>query len=178
MKLFIGLSASNNIKEEYFIKCQEFLNILMKDNDLIFGACNSGLMSLVYNITKNNKNKVIGICPERYKDDFNNLECDIEIITNNISERVFKLIEVSDAIIFLPGGIGTINELFTAIECKRCHEFDKPIIIYNLNGFYDQLFLFLEQIYSEKFARVIDKELYFVSTNLDEILNYISNYKK
>ena len=176
MKLFIGCSASKDILKEYFEECSKFLNILMKENDLVFGACKSGLMELVYDITKKNNNKVIGICPDVYKHDFNILECDSEIITKNISERTNSLIKESDALIFLPGGIGTINELFTAIELKRCHEYDKPIVIYNLNGFYDDLLSFLEKLYNEKFARIIDKELYLVSDEIDVILNYINNY--
>lgn len=176
MKLFVACSASRDIPNEYFTDCSNFLTKLMKDNDLVFGACKSGLMELVYDITKENKNKVIGICPDIYKHDFKELECDVEIITENISERTNNLIKESDALIFLPGGIGTINELFTAIELKRCHEFDKPIVIYNLNGFYDKLLVFLEKLYNEKFARIIDKDLYLVSDNLESILNYINNY--
>ena len=65
---------------------------------------------------------------------------------------------------------------FTAIELKRCHEYDKPIVIYNLNGFYDKLLIFLEKLYDEKFARIIDKKLYLVSDKIDSILNYINNY--
>lgn len=176
MRLFVACSASKNISSEYFNGCSNFLNILMKDNDLVFGACKSGLMELAYDITKKNENKVIGICPDAYKHDFNSLKCDIEITTKNISDRTNSLIKESDALIFLPGGIGTINELFTAIELKRCHEYNKPIVIYNINGFYDELLAFFEKLYNEKFARVIDKELYLVSNEIDVILNYINNH--
>lgn len=178
MKLFIACSASRDIPKEYFTLCKNFLNELMKDNDLVFGACKSGLMEIAYEITKKYNGRVIGICPDRYKHDFKTLDCNSQIITETISERTNALITESDALIFLPGGIGTINELFTAIECKRCHEFDKPIIIYNPNGFYNKMFEFLEQIYEEKFARIIDKELYLVSESSEEILNYINNYNK
>ena len=100
MKLFIACSASKNIPNEYFTDCSKFLSELMKDNDLVFGACKSGLMELVYNITKENNNKVIGICPDIYKHDFKDLNCDTEIITKNISDRTNSLIKESDALIF------------------------------------------------------------------------------
>lgn len=174
MKLFIGLSASSLIDKKYYEESRKFLNIIMKNNDLVFGGCKSGLMSLAYDITKESNNKVIGICPERYKNDFLELSCDREIITDNISSRTNELFKEADALIFLPGGIGTIQELFSAIEFKRCHEFDKPIVIYNINNYFDKLLMFLDNVYQEKFARLVDKELYLVSTNIEEIKKYLN----
>lgn len=178
MKIFIGCSASKDISNIYFEKIEILLNKILKENDLVFGACNSGLMEISHKIAKKNNREIIGVCPKRYKDDFKDLSCNTEIITKNITERIDKLIIESDLLLFLPGGIGTINELFTAIECKRCHEFDKPIVIYNLNGFYDKILEFLDKIYEEKFARIIDKELYFISSNEKEIIKYIKNNKR
>lgn len=149
MKLFIGCSSSNNISTEYFDDCKVLLEELMKENDLVFGACNSGLMWLAYNTTLKANGNITGICPETYKDDFKTLKCDTEITTKSVSERTDSVISSSDAIIFLPGGIGTIYELFTAIESKRCHEFDKPIVIYNSNGYFDKLLEFMDNVYSE-----------------------------
>lgn len=176
MKIFIGCSSRNDIPEIYFNDCNNFLNELFKDNDLVFGAFYGGLMGLSHDITLNNKNEVIGVCPESYKHDFSNLKCTEEIVTKSINKRTEKAFEICDAILFLPGGIGTIYELFVALECKRNHEFDKPIIIYNCNGFFDKLLDFMEVIYNEKFAYLKDKELYLVSNDIDEIKKYINNY--
>ncbi len=177
MKIFIGCSASDNIKKEYFDSCKLLLEeVFSKDNDLVFGACNSGLMGLAYETAKKHERAVIGVCPEAYKEDFKSLDCIEEIITKSIEERTRSAIDNSDASIFLPGGIGTIYELFAAIECKRCHEFDKPIVIFNSNGYFDKLLEFLEKIYEEKFALIKAKDNYFVSDSIPEILNYIKLY--
>ena len=173
MKIFVGCSASKDIPDFYFKKIEKLLNKILKENDLVFGGCDSGLMGIAYNIAKKNKRKVIGICPDIYKHDFKSLECDLELVTKNIAERTNELILQADIVLILPGGIGSINELFTAIECKRCHEFNKKIIIYNLNGYYDKLLEFLDKIYEEKFARVIDKELYFVTNKEQEIIEFM-----
>lgn len=178
MKLFIGCSSSDDIPQEYFEDCRILLEELMKDNDLVFGACNSGLMGLAYNTTIKTNGNITGICPEAYKDDFKELKCDTEITTKSISERTDSVITSSDALIFLPGGIGTIYELFTAIESKRCHEFNKPIVIYNSNGYFDKLLEFMDKVYSEKFSGVKDKRNYFVTDSISSILYYINNYKK
>lgn len=135
MKLFIGCSSSNDIPTEYFNDCKVLLEELMKENDLVFGACNSGLMGLAYNTTLKANGNITGVCPEAYKDDFKTLKCDTEITTKSVSERTDSVISSSDALIFLPGGIGTIYELFTVIESKRCHEFNKPIVIFIVKSF-------------------------------------------
>lgn len=177
MKLFIGCSSSDNIPAEYFNDCKVLLGELMKENDLVFGACNSGLMGLAYTTALRASRSITGICPDAYKGDLKTLNCDTEITTKSVSERTDSVISLSDALIFLPGGIGTIYELFTAIESKRCHEFDKPIIIYNSNGYFDNLLEFLDKVYEEKFSGFKDKRNYLVTNSISSILYYINNYK-
>lgn len=178
MKIFIGCSSSDNIPKEYFDDCKVLLEELMSKNDLVFGACNSGLMGLSYDIALSQGRSITGICPEAYKDDFKMLSCDIEITTNSVSERTDNVISLSDALIFLPGGIGTIYEFFTALESKRCHEFDKPIVIYNPNGYFDKLFEFMNQVYSENFSKPKEKRNYLVTNSVSSIIHYINNYEE
>ena len=178
MNLFIGCSSREDIPLKYYEDCKLLLEILLKENSLVFGAYHGGIMGLAHDISLNFNQEIIGICPQKYIHDLNDLKCTKEIITNTVNQRTDSLIENSDILIFLPGGIGTVYELFTALECKRCHEFDKPIIIYNSNGFFNNLLNFLEVIYKEQFASDKDKNLYFVSKSTTEIINFVENYKK
>ena len=178
MKLFVGCSSSNDIPGEYIEDCRVLLEKLMEGNDLVFGACNAGLMGLAYNTAIRANGNITGICPEAYKDDFNELQCNIEITTRTVSERTDSVISSSDALVFLPGGIGTIYELFTAIESKRCHEFDKPIVVYNSNGYFDKLLEFMDKVYGERFSGLKDKRNYLVTDSIPVILYYLNNYKK
>ena len=176
MNLFIGCGSSNKISDKYLLDCEQYLNELLKDNNVIFGASALGLMGKSYSIAKQMGNKVVGICPEVYKNDLLEIDCDEEILTKSISERTERLIELSDAIVFLPGGIGTIYEFFTCVELKRNHEFDKPIVVYNSNHFYDQLFVLLEKIYNEEYTSRDVQDCYFVAENASETLLYIKGY--
>ena len=176
MKLFIGCSSSDKIDKKYLDDCNGYLSLLLKDNDIVFGACSSGIMGLSYEIAKRNNNKVTGICPEVYKDDLLELECNCERLTKTISDRTDEMIRESDALIFLPGGIGTIYELFTAIESKRNKEFDKPIIIYNSNNYFDKLLLFLDYLYNQNFTDISVSGNYHISDSAEDTLNYIHNY--
>lgn len=177
MKLFIGCSSSNDIPQIYNTDCKHYLEELFKlDNDLVFGAYNKGLMSISYNIALNNNREIIGITPKIFEEALEDLNCTKEIITKDINDRTKKLIEESDALIFLPGGIGTIYELFTTIESKRSGEFNKPIIIYNSNNYFDKLFLFLDEIYGQNFTSPSVKECYHISYNSKDTIDYLNRY--
>ena len=76
MKLFIGCSSSNNIPDKYLKDCSNYLEELLRENDIVFGGCSTGLMGLAYNITKEYNNKVIGISPTIFKSDLDILDCD------------------------------------------------------------------------------------------------------
>lgn len=176
MKIFIGCSSSDEIPEKYLSDCEKLISTLFsKNHDLVFGASNQGLMGLSYNIAKENKRKVIGICPYAYKEDLKKLDCNLELTTQSIGDRTNKLIELSDIIIFLPGGIGTVYELLTTIESKRSGEFNKPILVYNSHGYFDKLFKFLEQLYNEKFTSKTVSDCYHISNTIEDALDFLNN---
>lgn len=177
MKLLICCSSREDIDVKYFNDCSAYLEELFKlDNDLVFGAYNKGLMRISYEIATKYNREVIGINPNIFKEAFQELNCNKEITTNNIHERTAMLIEESDALIFMPGGIGTVYELFTAIESKRSGEFNKPIIIYNSNNYFDKLLLFMEGMYNQNFASISVKEDYHISNNYQDTIDYIKDY--
>ena len=179
MKIFVGCSASEDIPGKYRLDCNMLLDELFRENnDLVFGACNSGIMSDAYMSALGHGRNIVGICPEAYVDDFKDLKCTTEITTKNVNERTDGLIRESDVLLFLPGGFGSVYELFTAIESKRCHEHNREIIIYNSEGFYDELLSFIEKIYSEKFAKEYVRDYYFVSDDKQEIIDYIDKIKR
>ena len=176
MKLFIGCSSRSNIPKKYYGYCKEFLLKLFKDgHDLVFGACGKGLMGLAYNVALEQNRDIIGIYPEVYKEEIDGLQC-LGIAVETVSERTDEVIKQSDALIFLPGGIGTVYELFTAIESKRAKEHDKPIIIYNCCGFFDNIMLQLDKMYDEKFISIEDDGCFYVCSNMEGVMKYLSNY--
>ena len=173
MKIFVACSSSNDIPEKYIEDCKKYLSILLKENDLVFGAYNEGLMKIAYEIALKNKRKIIGVCPKAYKKDIENLILNEKTITENISERTEKLIEKSDACIFLPGGTGTLQELFTALEIKCGKEMNKAIIIYNSNNYYDNILKMLDKIQHEKFINKTLSDYYHISDSIEDTLEYL-----
>ena len=135
-------------------------------------------MGISYNIAYSNKRHITGISPDFYKDNFNNLECNKEIITKTVNERTNTIIKESDILIFLPGGIGTTYELLTCIESKRGCEFDKPIIIYNSKHYYDKFIDFINIMIQDGFVTKEVLSNFHISNSAKDTLNYINNYKR
>ena len=174
MKIAICCSSSDEIEKRYLESSQKLLEqIFQKDNDLVFGAMNNGIMGLAYREAKRHNRKVIGIAPEMYKDDFNNLECDTEILTPNINDRTEALIYHSDALLFLPGGIGTIYEFTSSIELKRSKEFDKPMMVYNETGFFDEMLQMLNKVYEKNFTNIKVKSCYEIANDSVAVLDWL-----
>ena len=176
MKIFVGASSSDNMPKEYIEDCKELLEELLKNNDLVFGAYNKGLMGISYQIAKKNHRHVTGICPELYASSLSSLECDKEEITTSIMDSTDKIYKNSDAIIILPGGFGSIYEFFTANYCKICNELNKPIVLYNSCGYYDELVSFINN--SIQKGIINEKEIgkYNVTNNVEEVIKYLSEF--
>ena len=173
MKLFIGASGSENIPKEYIDDCTNLLEVLLKENDLIFGAYNKGLMGISYDIAKKNNRSITGICPEIYKASFDILECDKEETTTSIIDSTMKIYKNSDAIVILPGGYGSIYEFFTANYCKICKEINIPIILYNSCGYYDKLISFIKDCIKNKMVNEKEIGKYLVANNASEVVKYL-----
>lgn len=178
MKLFIACASSNDINELYYKDSLELIKELMKNNDLVFGAYNEGLMGECYKYAKQNNRHITGISPLAFKEDLDKLACDNSILTKSINERTEQLITNSDAIVFLPGGIGTIHELLSSIDMKRSNETAVPIIIHNESHYYDELITFLDKLYKEKFSSDIIKKDYYISNSIEETIRLINSISK
>lgn len=176
MKIFIGGSSSNNIDKKYLEENKKLLDLILQENDLVFGACNGGIMGLAYNSAINYERQIIGISQEAYKDNFKSLKCTKEIVTSSTLEKTKKLIDESDLLLFLPGGIETYFELFSAIESKRCQEFNKPIIIFNLNNFFDKFIEMMDHNYKEAFSKQVDFLNYTITNNIGDTIKCCKNY--
>ncbi len=178
MKIFVGCSSKDNIPKKYIDDCTNYLEKLLKENDLVFGAYHYGLMASCYDIAKKNKREVIAVCPKVYEHDLREMNCDKEVLTDNISDRTRAAVLNSDALIYLPGGIGTVYELFATLELKRCHEFNKPIVLYNSCGYFDEVLALLDKMINENFILEEAKNLYHVSNGYEDTINYLNNYSK
>ena len=177
MRIFIGSSSNDSIPNKYIKDCTKIIEMILKNNDLVFGGYNKSLMGISYEIAKKNNRIVTAICPEVYKSSLDLLKCDYTKLTNSVLDRTMEMYKNSDVIILLPGGFGTIYEFFTANYCKICNEISIPIIIYNSCGYYDKLLSFITDAYNNKIINENEIGKYFVANNLEELLSFLNNIK-
>lgn len=173
MNVFIGCSSKEDIDNSYFIKSKYIIDYLSDNNDLVYGGFNEGLMGLSYDIFKRNNRCITGVVNDIYKEDLDKIDCNNKIVTNSTLDRTKKIIEISDAFIFLPGGIGTYMELFSVLEEIRNYNFDKKIIICNINNYYNELLNLLEDSAKNKFTSMDIFKYINVINKEEEIKNLI-----
>jgi hypothetical protein len=177
MNIFVGCSSRNTNNECYNRIAEKIGDFIVSGkHNFIFGGCETGLMGKIYSIvSKEKKSDIIVIISKAYEDDLKNLSYSKVYMFDTVNERKNAFIELADVMIFIPGGIGTVDELMTAIETRRNHEHSIPIIIINVNNFFGHLLHMLDQIYDEGFADSKNRQLYLVADTIDEAIKYLSD---
>ncbi|MBQ9044482.1 MAG: TIGR00730 family Rossman fold protein [Oscillospiraceae bacterium] len=132
---------------------------------LVFGAYGGGLMGNVADGFHDAGARIIGVVPRFLEEKTENYPHLDEIIrTEELSDRKDRMIELSDRFIAVPGGIGTLDELFSILAMKASDRLDAEIVIYNVNGFFDGLLDCLRMMESGGFLYSELEELYRVET--------------
>jgi len=171
----IYCSSSSRIDKIYFEAAESLAKILVKKEVIVvFGGGSSGLMGKIADTVINLNGEIVGIMPNFMKA----IEWDHKGVYNfhfveDMHARKKKFIDSSDALLTLPGGSGTIEELLEAITLKRLGLHDLPIIILNTNGYFDPLLKMLNRTIEEEFMRPEDAKLWEVISEPDEILFYL-----
>ena len=180
MNIFVGCSSRTTENENYNRIAEEIGNfIVKKGHNFVFGGCDVGLMGKIYSVvSKSPESKIIVTIAKAYADDLKSLSYSKAYMFDTVNERKSAFIDLADVMIFIPGGIGTIDELLTAIETRRNHEHNVPIIVINENGFFEQLLNMLERIYDEGFADSKNRQLYLVADTVDEAIEHLSELSK
>jgi uncharacterized protein (TIGR00730 family) len=149
--VFCGSKNGNN---PLYVQHATLLGNLLAENNvcLIYGGGNNGLMGWVANGVLEKNGRVIGIIPEllnkweRQHDGITEL-----IVVENMHVRKRMLYEKADAAIILPGGFGTLDELFEMLTWNQLSIHDKPVYILNSGGFYDAMLLHMQRMMEEGF---------------------------
>jgi len=154
MNICVYCSSSQSINTKYF-KQASLLGKAISQNKhtLVYGGGKVGLMGKIATIVKQYNGKVIGVIPENLKErELAFQDADKLIITKNMRERKKVMEEQADCFIALPGGFGTLEELLEIITLKQLNLHNKPIVLLNVDNFYDNLIKQFDLFYVENFA--------------------------
>lgn len=176
-KVCVFCASSPRIDEIYFRDAAILGKILAENNiELNYGGGAVGLMGKLADAVLENGGIVNGIIPVFMKEmQWAHEKIPNLMLVKDMYERKRLLILGTDAVIALPGGIGTLEELSEVITLKQLGQYLNPIIILNTNGFYDEYIVFLSRMIREKFMRHIHKEIWQVVNKPEDILPSIIN---
>jgi len=174
--VFCGSKSGNNPAFEE--NARIFGEILGKNNiELIYGAGGTGIMKAVAESAKKNGSRVTGMTieplfdverPDLYQEDMNNLQ-----IFHRMFARKVAMTSAGDAFVVLPGGLGTMDELFEIVVLIQLKLLDKPIIILNVDGFFDPLKALIMHLQETGFTRPEHAEIAVFTKDVHQILPLI-----
>lgn len=173
--LCVYCSSSDRIDQKYAAAAEGLgRELVARGWGLVYGGGKTGLMGAVARGTKAAGGRVVGVIPEFMKARelaFDEADELVTVIT--MRERKLLMETRADAFVTLPGGFGTLEEIMEILTLRQLDVVRKPCVIYNQDGFYDDLIRLFEKMLAEKFFKPSNMELFRVATTLPGIFTQI-----
>ena len=171
MKICVFCSANQQIDPAFFTLTEELGKWAAENgHTIVYGGVNQGLMECVAKSTKEAGGHTIGIVPMIVEKSGRISDyVDVDIPCDNLSDRKQLMMDQSDVFIALPGGIGTIDEIFTVASSATIGYHHKKVILYNMNGFWDSLIALLNDLQSKGMIRGDWQQYIKTADSIEEI---------
>lgn len=177
MKIAVYCSANNSLDPDFFRLTEELGQWMAAEgHTLVFGGTNTGLMESIAKAVKTHGGQVIGVVPTLVeKHGSVSRYLDVEIPTDNLSDRKDLMLQQSDVSIALPGGLGTLDEIF-GVAASRCIGYHaKKVVLYNMKGFWTPLIALLDDLQQRGLIRGHWSEQIQVAATLEEVVNCLKD---
>jgi len=175
--VFCGSSEGND--PEVLKAASELGGVFAERNiTLVYGAAKIGVMGKIAQAALDGGGNVIGVIPDflKIKEVFHSGLSEL-IVTENMHERKLKMHDLSDGIIMLPGGFGTLEEFFEMITWAQLGLHQKPIGVLNTNGFYNDLLKMLQKMVGQGFLKIENYDMILVDEDVTGLLKQMEYYK-
>lgn len=173
--------ASSKAIDASYLQAVEELGEKMahRGHGLVFGGGASGLMGAAARGSTKGGGRILGVAPSFFNVDGVLYEdCTEFIYTDTMRERKQIMEERSDAVVMTPGGIGTFEEFFEMLTLKQLSRNNKPIAVFNVNGYFDKMQEMLEVAVEQRFMSAAVLNLYRVFRDPDALLDYLETYNE
>jgi len=176
--LCVYCSSSDRLDQKYFAAAAEVgMEMARRQWALVYGGGKTGLMGAVARGVKSNGGRVVGVIPEFMKiRELEFTEADELISVLTMRERKMLMETRADAFLALPGGWGTMEELMEILTLAHLEVLRKPVVIFNQDGYYDDLLRFCQKVVTEKFMHATIHGKYLVARSVAEIFPLIENW--
>lgn len=178
-KVCVYCASSSKVNSQYVETARKLGKILAEnDLELVYGGGSVGLMGVLADSVLENGGRVTGVIPRFMVEvEWQHNGLTELVLTETMHERKEKMAELADAVVALPGGCGTMEELLEMITWKQLGIHSQPIVIVNVNEYYTHLLAQFQQAADELFMRSQHLEMWSVVTDADEVLRAIENGK-
>jgi uncharacterized protein (TIGR00730 family) len=175
MTVCIFASSSSRIDNDYAVAASALGLLLARSHiDVVYGGGGIGLMGKIADAVLDNGGKITGVIPSfMVAEGWDHPTVTSMIQTPDMGERKKQMFAMADAIVALPGGVGTLEELTEAITLKQLGLFKGPIIILNTLNFYKSLIDFLQHMVSGNFLRYEHKGMWEIANTPEEVIVYL-----
>ncbi|MGE7094012.1 TIGR00730 family Rossman fold protein [Lysinibacillus sp. NPDC048646] len=175
MRIAVYCGSGLGINPIYAEKATELGMVLAENgHGVVYGGSKTGLMGKVADAVLTAGGEVIGVMPTHLqKRELAHASLTEIHFVESMHVRKAKMVELADAFIALPGGGGTMDEYFEVFTWAQIGLHEKPVILYNVNGFYDALLQHFTRMLEEGFIRTEQKSLIRVATTPEEVLEII-----
>jgi uncharacterized protein (TIGR00730 family) len=177
MTVCVFASSSSRIDEKYATAAAELGVLFARSGmNVIYGGGGIGLMGVLADAILGSGGKVTGVIPSFMNDEgWGHPHVSEMIVTSDMGERKKNMFARADAVVALPGGIGTLEELTEAITLKQLGLFNGPVVLLNTLNFYDPLINMLEKMIEGNFMRNEHKDMWSVAAAPDDVLDALLN---
>ena len=174
-KIGIFCSASTDIAPVYMETARQLgVWIGQQKKTLIYGGSNMGMMEVVSRAAHQEGGMVMGVVPTKLEEKGAVSDClDITFRTENLSDRKDVMLRESDILVALPGGVGTLDEVFHVMAAATIGYHRKKVVFYNVDGFWDGLIDFLNELEAKGFTRGSLSAYYAQANNIEELIEIL-----
>lgn len=171
MKICVFCSANQQIDPDFFAVTEELGKWAARNgHSIVYGGVNQGLMECIGKAAKEAGGRTIGVIPTLVEKSGRTSDyVEIEIPCDNLSDRKQLMMDQSDVFIALPGGIGTLDEVFTVVASSTIGYHEKKVILYNMKGFWNGLIACLDDLHEKGVTRKQWRSYIQVANSLEEL---------
>ncbi len=163
--------SSSRVDEAYKTAAIRIGELIAKEGwGVVYGGGRVGLMGLVADSALKSNGEVVGIIPSHIKDrEVQHEELTELVVVETMHVRKQMMVDRSQAFVILPGGLGTLDELFELLTWKQLGLHDKPIVIVNMNGYWDEMLKAIKHIANQGFMRSEDMNMFLIVESVEEV---------
>ncbi|MDG1743368.1 MAG: TIGR00730 family Rossman fold protein [Polaribacter sp.] len=178
-KIVVFCGSSLGFNPVYKEAAIELGNYFAKNKiGLVYGGGKIGMMGVLADTILRHKGDVIGVIPKLLeKEEVVHAGVEEMIVCKKMSDRKVIMSKLIDGYITLPGGFGTLDELFEALTLNQLHIEQKPVGLLNTNGFFDAVLLQLDRMVEEGYLKQENRKMLLVGTSVNELMQKMNTYK-